>query len=137
MTALPDIDKVGLLIVRDGRILLCRKRRGTALLILPGGKREAGESDIECLHREINEELGEVRVASLDLLGRYRDRAAGEAERYVSIALYRGEIHGTPAPQAEIAELVWFGAGDDRAQLAPSIANHILPDLVARGILGW
>ena len=35
-----DYDKVGLLTVRDGRILLCRKRHSTSLLILPGGCRE-------------------------------------------------------------------------------------------------
>ena len=34
------IRKIGLLVVRDNRILLCRKSRGTSLLILPGGKAE-------------------------------------------------------------------------------------------------
>lgn len=32
-----DFDKVGLLAVRDGKILLCRKKHATSLLILPGG----------------------------------------------------------------------------------------------------
>ena len=53
-----DYDKVGLLVVRDGRILLCRKKHTTSLLILPGGCREAGESSAGCLLREIHEELG-------------------------------------------------------------------------------
>ena len=39
--------------------------------------------------------------------------------------LYRAGLTGTPVPQAEISELIWFGAGDDRALLAPSI-RHIL-----------
>ena len=33
------IDKVGLLTIRDGRVLLCRKKRGTSLLILPGDRK--------------------------------------------------------------------------------------------------
>ena len=39
--------------------------------------------------------------------------------------------------QAEIGELVWFGVGDDWASLAPSLAEAIFPDLMARGILSW
>jgi ADP-ribose pyrophosphatase YjhB (NUDIX family) len=53
-----DFDKVGLLAVRDGKILLCRKKHTTSLLILPGGCREAGESATDCLSRELREELG-------------------------------------------------------------------------------
>lgn len=135
-----DIDKAGLFVVREGRVLLCRKRRGTARLILPGGKREAGETYIECLHRELREELGEVGVSGLEYLGTYTDRAATEDPtlvKTVRIELYRGDLEGTPVASAEIGELVWFGADGDRAQLAPSLANTILPDLIARGILAW
>ena len=135
-----DIDKAGLFVLREGCVLLCRKRRGTPLLILPGGKREPGETYIECLHRELREELGEVRVSGLEHLGTYTDRAASEDPTLVKtmkIELYRGELEGTPIASAEIGELVWFGADGDRAQLAPSLVNTILPDLIARGILGW
>jgi 8-oxo-dGTP pyrophosphatase MutT (NUDIX family) len=135
-----DIDKAGLFFMRDGRVLLCRKRRGTALLILPGGKREAGETYVDCLHRESREELGNVRVSGLEHLGTYTDRAATEDPaivKTIKIELYRGELEGTPVASAEIGELVWFGPDSDRAQLAPSLANTILPDLISRGILDW
>ena len=131
-----DIEKAGLLVVRDGRVLLCRKKRGTQLLILPGGKHEPGETDIECLTRELREELGEVAANGLEHVGTYTDRAT-TATKTIRIHLYRGDLLGTPVASAEIAELVWFGREDDRAQLAPSLANTIFPDLVARGILAW
>ena len=132
-----DYHKVGLLTMRGGRMLLCRKRRAPALLILPGGCLEAGESALECLERELREELGDATASGLEYLGTYTDRAAGEPAKTVRIELYRGELAGTPTACSEIAELVWFGERDDRARLAPSLANQILPDLVARGILPW
>jgi 8-oxo-dGTP diphosphatase len=135
-----DFDKVGLLAVRDGKILLCRKKHTTSLLILPGGCREPGESAIECLSRELREELGDVAISAVELLGVYTDRAAGSKTalpKTVRIELYRAELIGEPVAHSEIAELVWFGERDDRVRLAPSIAYKILPDLLARGILPW
>ena len=133
----PDYDKVGLLVIRDKRILLCRKRHSTSLLILPGGCLEAGESVDECLVREIREELGEVRISGLAYVGEYTDVAAGDRSKTVRVQLYRGDLAGEAAPHSEIRELVWFGDGDDWGTLAPSLVNKILPDLIARGFLDW
>jgi 8-oxo-dGTP pyrophosphatase MutT (NUDIX family) len=129
--------KVGLLTVRDNRILLCRKKRGTSLLILPGGCFEPGETAEACLARELQEELGAVSVTGLQFVGTYEDAAAGDTSQLVRIELYTGNLAGDPVPHSEIAELVWFGASDDRNQMAPSIARKILPDLIAQGLLPW
>jgi len=126
--------------VREGKILLCRKKHTTSSLILPGGCKEPGESALECLARELREELGDVRVTEPEFIGVYSDRAAGsegEPPETVQIELYRADLIGDPAARSEIAELIWFGAEDDSARLAPSIRNKILPDLLARGILHW
>ncbi len=95
---------------------------------------------MDCLVRELREELGEVSIEAAEVVGVYTDRAAGresEPPKTVRIELYRAELIGEPAAHSEIAELVWFGERDDRRQLAPSIARKILPDLLARGILPW
>ena len=135
MTA-PDYDKIGLLVIRNGKILLCRKRHSTSLLILPGGCREPGESVLECLQRELREELGDVTLASADYIGTYSDQAAGDPTKTMQIELYLGEVTGNPAPHSEIAKLVWFAPNsDDWSHLAPSLANKILPDLIARRYL--
>jgi len=130
-----DIHKVGLLHFDAGRVLLCRKRRTTSLLILPGGKMEPGETAEECLRRECREELGDVEVLNLQYLGEYESPAAGEDSKTVRIALYAGQLQGTPGAHSEIQELVWFGPQDDAAQLAPSLRNIIFPDLRRRGLL--
>jgi 23S rRNA 5-hydroxycytidine C2501 synthase len=135
-----DYHKAGLVAVRDGRVLLCRKRHSTSLLILPGGSIEPGESAEACLRRELVEELGEVSAGELRYLGTYTDRAAADdpaVRKTVRIELFAGELRGEPVASSEIGELVWFGAGDDRSKLAPSLARQIFPDLEARGLLPW
>ncbi len=135
-----DFVKIGALILRDGRMLLCRKDRETSKLILPGGRLEPGESDAECLTRELSEELGAVTLTGAEHLGTYEDRASLDdptVVKTVRIALYRGDLSGHPVPCSEIVELVWFGPHPDLSQLTPILTNRILPDLLARGILPW
>ena len=130
-----DFHKAGLLHVKEGRVLLCRKKYTTALLILPGGVIETGETAEECLRRECREELGEVEVSQIQYLGGYESPAAGQDGKTVRIDLYSGQLQGTPVAHAEILTLVWFGPQDDPALLAPSLRNIIFPDLRERGLI--
>ena len=50
------IDKIAWIRLADGKILSTRSR-GKDVYYLPGGKREAGETDVQTLVREIREEL--------------------------------------------------------------------------------
>ncbi len=130
------IHKIGLCVIENNRILLCRKNRDTALLIVPGGRLEPGESPHECLHREVQEELGpDVRADIGEFLGSYSDLAAGAEHTTVQVDLYRGTLIGKPVASSEIAELIWFGADDDLAQLSRTLRHKILPDLTRRGLL--
>jgi 8-oxo-dGTP diphosphatase len=130
------IHKAGMLVVEDDRILLCVKRGPEARLILPGGKIEKGETEEECLQRELREELGKVRGVGLWKIGTYMDRAV-DKDRIIRIELFGGQLEGVPSARAEIAGIVWFSERDDRMRLAPSIRNRILPDVIGRGILNW
>ncbi len=133
--SMADYHKAGLLFLRDGCVLLCRKKHTTSLLILPGGKLEAGESGEDCLRRECREELGDVELANVRHIGDYESAAAGQDTMTVKIALYMGDLSGTSAPHSEIQELVWFGPHDDESLLAPSLRDVIFPDLRSRGLL--
>jgi 8-oxo-dGTP pyrophosphatase MutT (NUDIX family) len=130
-----DYHKAGLLYSKEGRVLLCRKKHTTPLLILPGGTLEPGETAEECLRRECREELGEVEVSNLFYLGEYESPAAGQNGKTVKIELYAGELEGLPAAHSEIQDLVWFGPQDDAGLLAPSLRDVIFPDLRRRAIL--
>jgi mutator protein MutT len=63
--AIPGVrDVVLAVIVRDRRVLIAQRRQQDAfggLWELPGGKRQTGESILDCLSREVMEELG-VRI---------------------------------------------------------------------------
>ena len=130
-----DYHKVGLLHLKDGRVLLCRKKHTTSLLILPGGTLDPGETAEECLRRECREELGEVEVSNLSYVGEYESPAAGQDAKTVKIELYSGELEGLPVAHSEIQDLIWFGPQDDTELLAPSLRNVIFPDLRQRGLL--
>lgn len=139
--SMPTIHKVGLLTVKNDRVLLCRKRHTTSALILPGGKPQHLETATACLFREVAEELGNsVSLSRLRHTGSYQHRAAHDNPRVqlmVAIELYQGIIAGTPEPCAEIQQLVWFKSDDDWDELAPSLSELVFPDLIARGILPW
>ena len=112
----------------DGRVLLVRKR-GTAAFMQPGGKRDAGESDVAALTREIVEELGcRVIENSAQALGVFDCVAANEPGFQVRAAVYAVDVEGAIKPQAEIDQVVWV---DPRAlpdlPFAPLTRDHILP----------
>jgi mutator protein MutT len=57
------LDVVAALIWRDDRVLVCQRQANGAFPLkweFPGGKVEAGESELEALRRELREELGIV-----------------------------------------------------------------------------
>lgn len=95
-------------VIRDdaGRMLVVRKR-GTAIFMKPGGKREPGEDDLTALARELDEEIG-CRLVSATLLGVFEAPAANEPGFTVRAATYRAAVAGPPSPRAEIVELAWL-----------------------------
>jgi 8-oxo-dGTP diphosphatase len=122
------IIKVGLAVVRDGRILMVRKRTGLSF-ILPGGKPESDENELQVLVRELDEELG-CRLVSAEYLGDFSAPAADLVDTTVTVRLYRGEISGDPVPRSEIEEFRWISIVSPEAAVAPSLSGKILPFLM-------
>ncbi len=128
------ITKYGLLIVKNNKILLNKEKKHEQLL-MPGGKPESGETAEECIKRELREELNvEVKLETLNHLGRFEDIAAGR-NAILTMDLYRGEIKGTPKPQPGVEKVVWFGKRSQTKRLSPIIRNKIWPYLLVTKII--
>ncbi len=131
MSVIKEVQKVGLAMVEGGKLLVVR-RRGTTLFILPGGKPEGTEADLEALQRELMEEL-KCRVGPTTYEGAFEDAAAERANTRVVVRLYVGQLLDDPEPASEIEEYAWVPLSKPNSlPLAPSIVNKILPYLWAR-----
>ena len=130
------IDKVGLALIREARLLLARND-GAEVFQIPGGKVEPGDADDRgALQREIREELGlNLDVSKLEFLGHFSAEAAGKANRLVQVKLFGGDVEGDPAPKSEIAELLWLAPFNAKPPpVSAVVGNKILP--LVRGVIG-
>lgn len=128
------VDALGWVHVKDGRLLAVRTA-GKSAFYLPGGKREAGESDLDALRREVREEVT-VRLLpdTMIPLGKFRapahDYPAGTS---VDLACYTADFEGEIKAASEIEEVAWLGAGDSE-RCAPAV-RIVLEELERRGEL--
>ncbi|MEU6039395.1 NUDIX domain-containing protein [Actinomadura sp. NPDC047616] len=113
------IDKIAWIHLKDGRILSTRSH-GKDVYYIPGGKREPGETDLDTLVREIDEELAVAIVPTTAThLGTFQAQAHGHADGVtVKMTCYTADHQGQPTPNSEIAELVWLTYAD-RDRVSP------------------
>lgn len=131
---MPHIDKIAWIHLRDRRVLTARSH-GKDVFYLPGGKRESGESDEQCLIREIREELNLALLpGSLRRLAHFEAQAHGRPPgTLLRMTCYAAAHEGEPEASSEIAELDWLGYAD-KQRISP-ICQLAFDWLHARGEL--
>lgn len=124
-----DPIRVSGVVLRDGggRVLTVRKR-GTRRFMLPGGKPEPGETAEQAAVRECAEELGAgLDAGLLRLLGVFTAPAANEAGRMVEATVFEHPPVPVSEPAAEIEQLRWLAPSEPADDLAPLLAERVLP----------
>ncbi|MFG1674516.1 NUDIX domain-containing protein [Micromonospora sp. NPDC049282] len=113
------IDKVAWIRMENGAILSTRSQ-GKDVYYLPGGKREAGESDLDTLVREVREELSvAVDPDSAAFAGAFEAQAHGHPDGIVvRMRCYTAGYRGALRPAVEIAEVAWLCYAD-RHRVSP------------------
>jgi 8-oxo-dGTP pyrophosphatase MutT (NUDIX family) len=126
------LEVVAWVCIRERKMLAVRAR-DRDVWYLPGGKREAGESEAQALVREVGEELGvAILQDSLFPCCVIHDDAHGLAMP-MRMACFFAEGVGEPAPRAEIDTLAWLASGDS-GQCA-SAARQLLMKLHEEGLV--
>src|SRR5689334_11940844 len=128
------IDKLAYVHINDGRILMTLSR-GKDTWYIPGGKREAGESDHQALVREVREELGvDLMVETIVHYGTFEAQAHGKPEgTVVRMTCYQAEYSGELTPMSEIEKIDFFDFS--KKHLSSFVDHLIFDDLYARRLL--
>lgn len=77
-------------IVQDNKLLLVRKKQ---TWILPGGKLEIGENDLECLCREIDEEISGTQIKDIQFYNQFEGRTPHKGD-ILRAKVYFANING-------------------------------------------
>ncbi|MEU4342020.1 NUDIX domain-containing protein [Nocardia sp. NPDC023852] len=127
------IDTVAWVRIEGGRIL-CARPRGKDVFYIPGGKRECGETDLQTLLREIEEELTVALLpATVAHVGTYEAVHGPGDVPVVRMSCYTADYRGTLAASSEIEEVAWFSYAD--RSLVPPVDQLLFDDLVRVGRL--
>lgn len=110
------------------------RKQGTEKFMHAGGKINAGETPVQALQRELEEELA-IKITRDDLkyIGVVHDVPAFEKHSSLRAHLFCLELDELPQPHAEIEEVVSIPLDSEPlVDLAPLTINHGLP--IARKI---
>lgn len=122
------IQKVALAVFKNQKVLQVRTKKNTQVFYTLGGKLEKGESDIECLKREVKEEINcEIDESSIKFLTEFEDVAHGKDNTILNIRMYEGKLIGEPKPSSEIVEIGWFDINSDKKHLSIIAQRTIFP----------
>ncbi|MDE5539855.1 MAG: NUDIX domain-containing protein [Bacilli bacterium] len=128
------IDKIAFIYLKDGKILSTLSK-GKDTYYIPGGKREAGESDEETLIRECREELSiNIKKDSIIYYGTFKAQAHGHKEGIVvQMTCYEAEFEGELKANSEIQEIKWLDYND--LNIISPVDKLIFQDLYEKGLL--
>lgn len=104
-----EIITVNGIIIQDRKLLVVKD---DGRFVLPGGRMESGESDIETLNREMAEELGiDVSFGKVELVGYFDFEKAYKSDLRLQMRVYHIQTSQIPQMLDDITELLWLDKG--------------------------
>jgi 8-oxo-dGTP diphosphatase len=118
-----------LVAIRHGKVLLVR-RRVDGLWMFPGGRKRGGETEKDCLRREIKEELPELRLGRVRLWKKVTARNHRSGRKMSDAIFVVTKTTGTLkiGDKKEIDRALW--RKPHHARLTPTsryIVDHLFP----------
>jgi len=105
-----QLHTAGLVVIKDRKVLLAYSSNKKAFY-LPGGKIDAGETPVQALQREIEEELNLVIPSEeLQYFMHITAPAFGENGLIMEQECFLHHLTTTPLPSAEVAAIEFFDA---------------------------
>ena len=131
-----DIHKAGGVIIRNRQFLVTRST-GKDIFIAPGGKLEPGETAIEALQREIQEEIKvTINPTTLESIGTFRAVAAGKEGVIVEMEVFIiNDFEGIPRPSSEVEEIRWIDSQTKDIILGSIFEHDVMPILKQRDLI--
>ena len=122
------VRKVALAIFKDKKILVVREDKNDEIFYSVGGRVKEGETDTECLRREVKEELNvDLNLNSISFLYEFNGPAHGEDDAMLNMRFYEAQIIGEPKPSGEIVEIRYFDSFVDQKHLSEIARTQIFP----------
>jgi len=97
-----------------------------------GGRIEPGETELECLRREVKEEVGCIaknpeHFATFE--GMNHDNT-----KTIRMSCYFCELEGNIKPQSEIEECAWINSAES-VKVAQMLSLNVIPALIKKGLM--
>jgi 8-oxo-dGTP diphosphatase len=134
----PDIIKIAALVVREGKLLITKTVKQDIWISL-GGTLEKAEDELECLRRELEEEI-KVKVVGEPkfYLKSPIEEAVHNPGKTVQITVYLTEIEGEPTPSMEVEKIHWLTKAEFEAgvfKLGSVLQEYAVPKLIEDGLM--
>jgi 8-oxo-dGTP diphosphatase len=124
--------RIAAIIIKNKKILYL-KGDGPELWT-PGGKPEQGETDEECLRRELHEEIN-AELQSMKFFKTYEYDSYFHPGRMVEERVYFATIIGNLTSLAEIHELIWISKDEYRKYKIIPLNTPLILDLIKNKFL--